>query len=229
MTQYNLQQVYQLLLNNGATQIEAATLAGLARWESGFNSSSLNPVAPDYSVGLFQYNFRAGVFNANNPGASTRGGYTASAMLASPDQQASAAIALLRSLGGNWSSTAGWRADVIHSAAITSDIANLVGSGTPGTPVPGGDSSGGSQSGGGGSSDGSSSGSSGGSSSGSNPATTFLTDVGSGFIGQISGPLVLTLGGVFVFLGFVMWKGAATVKVVNQGVKTSALAARALP
>jgi hypothetical protein len=74
----------------------------------------------------------------------------------------------------------------------------------------GGGSGGGSQPGGGGSGGG------------------FGADVVKGFADNFSGPVVLTVGLGFVILGFLMWKGADTVKVVNQGVKTAAVPGRVM-
>jgi hypothetical protein len=56
----------------------------------------------------------------------------------------------------------------------------------------------------------------------------FGGDVVRGFADNFSGPVVLTVGLAFVVLGFLMWKGADTVKVVNQGISTAKVPARAM-
>lgn len=129
----NVRQVYQLLLNNGANQSEAATLAGISVWEAGggnpnnINPAAINPVSPDYSVGLFQYNFRAGVFNAINPLASTRGGFSAQELLDSLNAQAQSALALLR---GSQSGYYNWTTYKAHFSSIQGYINQLLGTST---------------------------------------------------------------------------------------------------
>jgi len=140
----NVNQVYQLLLNNGANQNEAATLAGISVWEAGGgNPNSINPLAlnnnastQDYSVGLFQYNFRAGNFIPNNPMASTRGGYTPGDLLGSLDAQAQSALSLLR---GSQSGFRNWTTYNAHFGSIQSYVNQLLGTSTSGNtqiPVP---------------------------------------------------------------------------------------------
>lgn len=67
-------------------------------------------------------------------------------------------------------------------------------------------------------------------SSGSTPPSSgggFGTDVLSGFVGEVSGPIVLSVGLGLVVLGFMLWKGGDTVRVINQGIATSKVPARA--
>jgi hypothetical protein len=134
----NVQQVYQLLLNNGATQQEAATLAGISVWEAGggnpnaINPQALNPQAPDYSVGLFQYNFRAGNFIPSNPTASTRGGFSVTDLLGSVDAQAQSALALLR---GSTSGFRNWTTYGAHFQSIQQYVQQLIGTSQPGTTI----------------------------------------------------------------------------------------------
>lgn len=128
----NVNQVYQLLLNNGASQTEAATLAGISVWEAGGgNPNQINPNAinnnaatQDYSVGLFQYNFRAGQFNPSNPMASTRGGYTPGDLLQSLNAQAQSALSLLR---GSVSGYRNWTTYTAHFSSIQGFISQLLG------------------------------------------------------------------------------------------------------
>lgn len=138
----NINQVFNLLLRNGATQREAATLAGISVWEAGGgNPNSINPLAinnnastMDYSVGLFQYNFRAGNFNSSNPMASTRGGYTPGDLLGNLDVQAQSALALLR---GSASGFGNWTTYNAHYASIQGFVNQLLnGGGTTDTTVP---------------------------------------------------------------------------------------------
>lgn len=127
----NINQVFNLLLRNGATQREAATLAGISVWEAGGgNPNSINPLAinnnastMDYSVGLFQYNFRAGNFNSSNPMASTRGGYTPGDLLGNLDVQAQSALALLR---GSASGFGNWTTYNAHFASIQGFVNQLL-------------------------------------------------------------------------------------------------------
>lgn len=137
----NINQVYNLLLRNGATNREAATLAGISVWEAGGgNPNAINPLAinnnaatMDYSVGLFQYNFRAGNFNSSNPMASTRGGYTPGDLLGNLDVQAQSALALLR---GSASGFANWTTYNAHFSSIQSYVNQLLNGGTTDTTVP---------------------------------------------------------------------------------------------
>lgn len=132
----NVQQVYQLLLNNGATQTEAATLAGISVWEAGGgNPNQINPQAlnnnastGDYSVGLFQYNFRAGNFNAANPMASTRGGYTPGQLLSDLNAQAQSALNLLRTSPSGFRN---WTTYTAHLPSIQGFISQLLGTSQP--------------------------------------------------------------------------------------------------
>jgi hypothetical protein len=128
----NVNQVYNLLLQNGATNQEAANLAGIATWEAGggnpnaINSQAINPNAPDYSVGLFQYNFRYPPgFNAGNPLASTRGGFSANQLLGDLNAQAQSALALLRGSGHNYATQ--WSVWTPHFANIQSIASQLLG------------------------------------------------------------------------------------------------------
>lgn len=139
----NVHQVYQLLLNNGANQSEAATLAGISVWEAGggnpnnINPAAINPVAPDYSVGLFQYNFRyPGGFNASNPLASTRGGYSAQELLDSLNAQAQSALALLRGSGHNYASQ--WSTYTPHLSSIQGYVNQLLNTSIAGGSAIGG-------------------------------------------------------------------------------------------
>lgn len=132
----NVHQVYQLLLNNGANQQEAATLSGISVWEAGggnpnnINPQALNPIAPDYSVGLFQYNFRyPGGFNAANPMASTRNGYSAQQLMDSLNAQAQSALALLRGSGHNYATQ--WSTYLPHLSSIQGYINQLLGTSVP--------------------------------------------------------------------------------------------------
>src|SRR5215469_7849120 len=136
----NINQVFNLLQRNGATPTEAATLAGISVWEAGggnpnaINPEAFNKVSPDYSVGLFQYNFRAGNFNPSNPMASTRGGFTPGDLLGSLDAQAQSAIALLRSVNGNYSPT--WSTYRPHLSSIQGFVNQLLnGGGTTDIPA----------------------------------------------------------------------------------------------
>lgn len=132
----NIGQVYNLLLRNGATQNEAANLAGISVWEAGGgNPNSINPTAVndnastmDYSVGLFQYNFRAGNFVPSNPMASTRGGYTPGDLLGSLDAQAKSALALLR---GSVSGFRNWTTYTAHFSSIQNFVNQLLNGGGP--------------------------------------------------------------------------------------------------
>jgi hypothetical protein len=140
----NVNQVYQLLLNNGASQTEAANLAGISVWEAGGgNPNAINPLAlnnttgslplgkADYSIGLFQYNFAIpGIFNFSNPNASSRGGYTPPDLLGSLDAQAQAALNLLRSNGGRLYPTWSTAAPTAHLASIQGYANQLIGSST---------------------------------------------------------------------------------------------------
>lgn len=127
----NINQVYQLLLNNGANQQEAATLAGISVWEAGggnpnsINPQAKNPVAPDYSIGLFQYNFRyPGGFNPSNPMASTRGGYSAQQLMDDVNAQAQSALALLRGSGHNYATQ--WSTYIPHLSSIQNFVSQLL-------------------------------------------------------------------------------------------------------
>lgn len=135
----NVNQVYNLLLNNGANNQEAATLAGISVWEAGggnpnsINPNAVNPVAPDYSVGLFQYNFRYPPgFNAGNPLSSTRGGYSAGELLDSLNAQAQSALALLRGSGHNYATQ--WSTYIPHLQSIQGYVNQLIGGGTTDQP-----------------------------------------------------------------------------------------------
>lgn len=137
----NVQQVYQLLLNNGANQSEAATLAGISVWEAGggnpnaINSQALNPNPPDYSVGLFQYNFYyPSGFNASNPMSSTRNGYSAGQLFNDVNAQAQSAIALLRGTGHNYATQ--WSTFLPHFSSIQGYVNQLLGTSQPSTETP---------------------------------------------------------------------------------------------
>lgn len=137
----NVNQVFSLLQRNGATPQEAATLAGISVWEAGggnpnaINPQALNPVAPDYSIGLFQYNFRyPGGFNASNPMASTRGGYSAQELMDSIDAQAQSALALLRGSGHNYATQ--WSTYLPHLQSIQGFVSQLLNGGGGTTDVP---------------------------------------------------------------------------------------------
>jgi hypothetical protein len=130
----NINQVFNLLLRNGANAKEAATLAGISVWEAGGgNPNSINPLAlndnantQDYSVGLFQYNFRAGNFNIGNPMASTRGGFTPGDLLGNLDVQAKSALALLR---GSASGYGNWTTYNAHFSSIQGFVNQLLNGG----------------------------------------------------------------------------------------------------
>jgi len=144
----NINQVYQLLLNNGANQNEAATLAGISVWEAGGgNPNSINPQAlnpnwqpppigtNDYSVGLFQYNFApgAGNFNYSNPMLSTRGGFSAQQLMGDVNAQAQAALALLR---GSASGFGNWTTYRAHLGSIQQFVQQLIGGSQVPIPLP---------------------------------------------------------------------------------------------
>ena len=142
----NVNQVFNLLRNNGATPNEAATLAGISVFEAGGgNPNAINPNAindnartQDFSVGLFQFNFRAGNFNPSNPMESTRGGYTPGDLLGNLNAQAQSAIALLRgSASGfhNWTTFDAYRIQIQNFANQLLGGANVTG-GVTDVPVP---------------------------------------------------------------------------------------------
>lgn len=104
-------QVFSLVQNNGGSPSEAGLLTAIAfgppggTAESSGNPTVINdtPSTGDYSVGLWQINFRGGV---NMPVASSRtlGGvsYTPSGLQQDLNAQAQAALSILRGTGGLW-------------------------------------------------------------------------------------------------------------------------------
>lgn len=129
-TGMTIQDVFNLLKRNGATNTEAANLAGISVFEAGGgNPQSINPQAlndnartQDYSVGLFQFNFRAGNFNPSNPLSSTRGGYSASQLLGDVNAQAQSALSLLRGSASGYRNWTTWIADQLKIQNYASQL-----------------------------------------------------------------------------------------------------------
>jgi hypothetical protein len=99
--------VKQLLIRNGANPSWAPLLAGIAASESGYWTDKLNPVAPDYSVGLWQINYFKGNLPSGvyvdllTPRSQAYG--TPQELLADPNKQAKAAIQIWGpNAGGSW-------------------------------------------------------------------------------------------------------------------------------
>jgi hypothetical protein len=143
----NINQVFNLLLQNGATTVEAANLAAISVWEAGngdpnhINPSALNPNlgTGDYSVGLFQYNFApgAGNYNAANPNESTRGGVTPNILLGDLNVQAQSALQLLRSSPSHYSNWTTWIRDHANILSLSAQLQNGANvGGTTDTQIP---------------------------------------------------------------------------------------------
>lgn len=107
------QQVFNLVRGNGGSPGEAGLLTAISFGPPGGTGESLNgnptvindtPSTGDYSVGLWQINFRGGI---NQPVSPTRaiGGVTYSISQLQQDlgAQARAALAILRGTQGSWS------------------------------------------------------------------------------------------------------------------------------
>ena len=133
----NVNQVYQLLLDNGADRQTAAYLAGISVYEAGGgNPNAINPAAlnnnagtNDYSVGLFQYNFRSGNgFNPSNPLQSTRNGYTAYQLLSDLNAQAQSAISMM---GSNLTGISNWSTWTAYKNQIQAIAMQLMGGTQP--------------------------------------------------------------------------------------------------
>ena len=133
-------QVQQLWIQNGGDPAWAPLMAGIAMAESGGNTQALNntPATGDYSVGLWQINYYAGL----RPGRTAEYG-SPEALLADPNKQAKAAISLFGQNGAglsNWTNDATWNAWVragrpqAPSAALVKSWG--VGGGTSGDSVP---------------------------------------------------------------------------------------------
>lgn len=230
MAQLSIQDVYNLLIKNGASSSEAAHLAAISTFESDggthADSTVINNSTTDYSVGLFQINFKSGNFNASDPLSSTRtigdATYTPPLLLANLDLQAKAAIDLLRANHDVYYPT--WSV-AKPSGQFISQITNmanaLLGNNptTPGSPGTGGGNQGGGSGGGSGSS-GSGQPSSGGGVAGA---------VNDTILSNLAGPWVMVTAVGLLILGLLLWKGrdaTNAVKIAAQkGVGTAAVAA----
>lgn len=136
-------QVYNLVVQNGGNPNEAGLLTAIAFGapgaipESSGNSTIINNNSStgDYSVGLWQINFRSGVGGAINP-TRTLGGvtYTISQIQNDVDNQAKAALAILRGTGLNWNALStqwgGFRSNPAATIAYGQQLTNEFGGGT---------------------------------------------------------------------------------------------------
>jgi hypothetical protein len=148
-TSLSRQSVFNLVRQNGGTPSEAGLLTAISFGppggipESSGNPTVINdtPATGDYSVGLWQINFRGGI---NQPVSPTRtiGGITYSIAQIQQDlnAQAQAALAILRGTQGSWSALStqwgGFRQNPAGVSAYGQQLAQTFEGGASTTPLP---------------------------------------------------------------------------------------------